>query len=67
MGVAYGMSAIANPAANREDFDQFFSWYREGRVTPSLGGRFSLAETADAMRVVRDRRALGKVVIEMPS
>lgn len=57
VGVAYGMSAIADPAGNREDFDQLFSWYREGRVTPSTGDRFSLAETAEAMRVVRDRRA----------
>jgi NADPH2:quinone reductase len=67
VGVAYGMSAVADPAANRQDFDQLFSWYREGRVTPSIRDRFSLAETAEAMRVVRDRRAVGKVVIEMPS
>jgi len=67
VGVAYGMSAVADPVANREDFDQLFSWYREGRVRPSIRDRFSLAETAEAMRDVRDRGALGKVVIEMPS
>jgi NADPH2:quinone reductase len=67
VGVAYGMSAIIDPAANREDFAQLFDWYRAGLVTPAIGHRFELAEAADAMRVVYERRALGKVVIEMPA
>ena len=67
IGVAYGMSAIADPAGNAEDFAQLFAWYRQGLVTPAIGHRFPLAEAADAMRVVFERRALGKVVIEMPA
>lgn len=66
VGVAYGMSAIIDPAANAEDFEQLFGWYRQGLVTPSVGHRFALADTAEAMRVVYEREALGKVVIEMP-
>ena len=67
VGVAYGMSAIIDPAANREDFAQLFDWYRAGLVTPAIGHRFALTAAADAMRVVYERRALGKVVIEMPA
>jgi NADPH2:quinone reductase len=67
IGVAYGMSAIADPLGNAEDFGQLFAWYREGLVTPAIGHRFPLADAADAMRVVFERRALGKVVIEMPA
>ena len=67
VGVAYGMSAIADPVANQEDFAKLFDWYRAGLVTPVIGHRFDLAEAADAMRVVYERRALGKVVIEMPA
>jgi NADPH2:quinone reductase len=67
VGVAYGMSAVADPAANREDFQQLFAWYREGRVTPAIGHRFPLTEAAEAMRVVHGRKTLGKVVIEMPA
>jgi NADPH2:quinone reductase len=67
VGVAYGMSAILDPAANREDFAQLFDWYRQGLVTPAIGHRFPLAQAADAMRVVFERRALGKVVVEMPA
>jgi NADPH2:quinone reductase len=65
VGVAYGMSAIADPAANQEDFAQLFAWYQEGKVKPAIGHRFALADAAEAMRVVFERRALGKVVIEM--
>jgi NADPH2:quinone reductase len=67
IGVAYGMSAVLDPAANREDFAQLFQWYREGSVRPHIGHRFTLEQTADAMRVLQERKALGKVVVEMPT
>jgi NADPH2:quinone reductase len=67
VGVAYGMSAIADPAANAEDFRQLFAWYRQGLVRPVIGHRFALADAAAAMQVLSARRALGKVVIEMPA
>jgi NADPH2:quinone reductase len=66
VGVAYGMAAVIDPRANVEDFTQLFDWYRQGKVTPAIGHRFALADIAEAMRVVSERRALGKVVIEMP-
>ena len=65
VGVAYGMSAIIDPAANAEDFAQLFAWYRQGLVTPAIGHRFTLEQAADAMRVVHERKVLGKVVIEV--
>jgi len=64
VGVAYGMSALIDPVANREDFAQLFEWYRAGKVRPSIGERFPLARTADAIRALGERRALGKVVVE---
>jgi NADPH2:quinone reductase len=66
VGVAYGMAAIADPASNAADFAQLFDWYRQGLVTPAVGHRFPLRDAAEAMRVVFERRALGKVVITMP-
>jgi NADPH2:quinone reductase len=67
VGVAYGMSAVIDPQSNSEDFAQLFDWFRQGLVTPAIGDVFALADTADALRVVYERRALGKVVIEMPA
>jgi NADPH2:quinone reductase len=66
IGVAYGASAIADPAANRQDWDQLFRWYAEGKVKPEIGEVYPLAEAVEALRAVRERRAVGKVVIEMP-
>jgi NADPH2:quinone reductase len=65
VGVAYGASAIVDPAANDADFAQLFEWYRAGLVSPHVGHRFHLKEAADAIRVVSERRAMGKVVITM--
>jgi NADPH2:quinone reductase len=67
VGVAYGMSAIADPKANAQDFAQLFDWYRQGLVTPAIGDVFPLVDTTAALRVVIERRALGKVIIEMPA
>jgi NADPH2:quinone reductase len=66
VGVAYGMSAIMDPAANAADFRQLFDWYEQGLVHPAIGHRFPLDRVEEAMEVVYDRRALGKVVIDMP-
>jgi NADPH:quinone reductase len=66
VGVAYGMSALLDPAANQEDFRQLFTWYREGLLAPALGHRFAFGDAVAALRVVWERGALGKVVIEVP-
>jgi len=65
VGVAYGMSAILDPAANRQDFEQLFSWYGQGHVTPAISHHFPLAEAGAAIRTVSERKVLGKVVLEM--
>ncbi len=65
VGVAYGASAIADPASNAALFERLFQWYREGKVTPHIGHRFDLRHAADAVRTLRERDALGKVVIEV--
>jgi NADPH:quinone reductase len=67
VGVAYGMSAVHDPTANRADFDQLFAWYRQGLLIPAIGRRFSLTDAPEAMRTVSERRAMGKIVIEMPA
>jgi NADPH2:quinone reductase len=63
VGVAYGASAIVDPAGNRELFAQLFELYRAGKVTPHIGHRFPLDDAAEAVRTLSSRRALGKVVI----
>jgi len=66
VGVAYGMSAITDPDTARHEIGALFGWYREGKVRPAVTARFPLEQAADALRVLQERRALGKVVVEMP-
>jgi NADPH2:quinone reductase len=48
-------------AARRELLDHLAT----GRIRPYIGARFPLADAAAAMRMVADRVALGKVVIDI--
>ena len=67
VGVAYGTSARLDPVANARDFDQLFGWYDAGLLHPVIGHHFPLEQGADALRVVGNRGALGKVIIEIGS
>ena len=51
----------------RESRATLESWLAAGRIAPHLGARFPLEETAAALRLVAERGALGKVVIEPAS
>ena len=65
IGVAYGASAIIDPAGNRALFQQLFDWYRQGKVTPHIGAHFPLDQGADAIRAMTERKALGKLVLDI--
>jgi NADPH2:quinone reductase len=65
VGVAYGASARVDPKANAEAFEQLFQWYDDGLLKPVIGHHFPLEQGADALRVVANRGALGKVIIDI--
>jgi NADPH2:quinone reductase len=67
VGVIWGAEAVRDPAANNEDLQQLFDWYRVGKLRPAITQRFALAHGAEAMRTLYERRALGKVVVEVSS
>jgi NADPH2:quinone reductase len=50
--------------AAREARATLESWLAAGRIVPHVGARFPLERTAEALRAIADRRALGKLVIE---
>jgi NADPH:quinone reductase-like Zn-dependent oxidoreductase len=39
--------------------------FAEGRIRRYIGARFPLSDTASALRYVADRKAIGKVVIDV--
>lgn len=53
------------PAENARDLTELAALFASGKVSPYIGARFPLADTAAALRYVADRRAIGKVIIEV--
>ncbi len=54
-----------HPAENERDLAELARLFADGRVRPYIGARFELADTAAALRYVADRKAIGKVVIDI--
>lgn len=54
-----------HPAENARDTAELSRLFAEGRVTPYIGARFPLADTAAALRHVADRKAVGKIIIDV--
>lgn len=53
------------PAENERDLAELQQLFADGTVSPYIGARFPLAETAAALRYVADRKAVGKVIIDV--
>ncbi|MGY8957990.1 MAG: NADPH:quinone oxidoreductase family protein, partial [Alphaproteobacteria bacterium] len=44
-------------------FPTMMRWWREGKIKPHISARFPLAQAADALQTLIERRATGKVVV----
>jgi NADPH2:quinone reductase len=66
IGAGWGAYAMARPGLNREVGATLDRMIDQGVVRPLVGQRFPLAQGADAMRLIEERRATGKVVLDVP-
>ncbi|BBY96687.1 NADPH:quinone oxidoreductase family protein [Mycolicibacterium fallax] len=55
-----------HPEEAARDTAELHEMFAAGRIAPHIGARFPLAEAGAAIRFVADRRALGKVIVELP-
>jgi NADPH:quinone reductase len=53
------------PADSARDMRELTQMFADGAIRPYIGARFPLADTAAALRYVADRKAIGKVVIDV--
>lgn len=65
IGVFWGAFLTKEPEANAANIARLYEWYAQGALRPEISHRFPLEDAAAAIRWVMDRKAMGKVVVEM--
>lgn len=65
VGVFWGAFAQRQPHDNAANFRQLFSWYDEGKLRPHISNRYSLKQAPQAIQALADRKAIGKLVVQV--
>jgi NADPH2:quinone reductase len=64
VGVFWGEFAKREPKANLAAMRELMGWMAEGKIRPHISGRYSLAQTPQALNEMAARNVTGKVVIQ---
>lgn len=65
IGVRAGEYGRRDPEAGKANVAAVDKWAAEGKISPYVCATFPLEQAVDAMRVLQNRKAVGKVVITM--
>ncbi|WP_234679108.1 NADPH:quinone oxidoreductase family protein [Bradyrhizobium monzae] len=65
LGVRAGEAVRKNPALGEVRLKTLLQWAEEGRLRPNISHRLPLADYAKAMRLLLDRKAIGRVALVM--
>ena len=65
VGVFWGRFTGAEPEENFQNFNELFALHAKGKLKPQITKSYSLDDTAEAISSLENRKATGKVVIEM--
>jgi len=64
-GVFWGAFAARDPKANAAHVEQLFRWWDEGKIAPRVSETYPLDRAGEAIAALRDRRAIGKLVVSL--
>lgn len=65
VGVFWGAFAQRQPQDNAANFQQLFAWHAEGKLKPLVSQTFPLTQAAEAINTLGQRKAVGKVVVQV--
>jgi NADPH2:quinone reductase len=65
LGVRAGEAVRKNPALGEARIEALLQWAKEGRIRPNVSHRLPLADYARAMRLLIERKAIGRVALMM--
>src|SRR5437660_5304241 len=61
--VLWGSWTRVNPEKNRANLEKLVKWTAEGKISSHVDRTFPLAQTAEALKVLAGRKAMGKVIL----
>jgi NADPH:quinone reductase-like Zn-dependent oxidoreductase len=64
-GVFWGAFAARDPQANAAHVEQLFRWWDEGKIAPKISATYPLERAGVAIAALRDRKAVGKLVVTL--
>ena len=64
-GVFWGGFFARDPKRNARHVEQLFRWWDEGKIAPKISGSYTLQHAGEAITALRDRRAVGKLVVTL--
>ncbi len=64
-GVFWGAFAAREPERNAAHVEQLFRWWDEGKIAPKISATYPLERGGEAIAALRDRRAIGKLVVTL--
>jgi NADPH:quinone reductase-like Zn-dependent oxidoreductase len=64
-GVFWGGFVARDPKRNAAHVEQLFRWWSEGKIAPRISATYPLERGGDAIQALRDRRAVGKLVVTL--
>src|SRR5436190_8499823 len=65
IGFYWGSYQPRKPELLRDSYKTLFRWFEEGKLKPRVSHQIELANVAEAMELLRQRKATGKVVLMM--
>jgi NADPH:quinone reductase len=64
LGVYWGAWVRHNPQTYRENLERLAQWGADGKLSCHVHAVYPLAETAQALHALADRKAMGKVIVK---
>ncbi|HEX6660647.1 MAG TPA: NADPH:quinone oxidoreductase family protein [Sphingomicrobium sp.] len=64
-GVFWGAFVARDPKRNAAHVEQLFRWWAERRIAPKISATYPLERGGEAIAALRDRKAIGKLVVTL--
>ena len=65
VGVFYGAFSGMFPKDNQQNFEEIMALFEQGKIDPLIGAEFAITEYAAALNCLAERKAVGKVVVNL--